>query len=340
MSSPSLSHPDRTLWGQAWPGVSLYPSLVRWLALAALADWLIARTLARMAIFMPKPPALAVVYQFLGLAGGLATSLTALLGLITLGWIAWREWRAGAAWLAPVLLSLIALSLVWLVVPASSWFLVATHWLGLLAIGLILARGWGQSPEILSHLRLPVLLLPAMAFLAGRLYQAVSALYSAMSWPGPSFMASGLFYLGEALIVLSAVGLWWAYGSGASTRMWLVASFPALIFCAMHLVNPAMTGVLAIWSTGMTLFLPWPLYAASLWLVGVAVLASLRRGDPAGPAILLLAAGGYAPQLSAQVFVFLIALWLLASPEAQPGAAPLAAQAQSTDNSLATANPR
>lgn len=78
----------------------------------------------------------------------------------------------------------------------------------------------------------------------------------------------------------------------------------------MHLAAPALTGILAIWSTGLTLYLPWPLYALSLWLACAVVAGSLRRNDPTGWAILLLAAGGYAPQLSTHVFLGLVALWL------------------------------
>jgi len=84
-----------------------------------------------------------------------------------------------------------------------------------------------------------------------------------------------------------------------------------LAFVVAHLANPAMTAIIAIWSTGLTLYLPWPLYAVSLWLAGVVVIASVRRGDTVGWAILLLAAGGYTPQLSTQVLLGLIALWLL-----------------------------
>jgi hypothetical protein len=54
----------------------------------------------------------------------------------------------------------------------------------------------------------------------------------------------------------------------------------------------------------------------SVWLAGVTMGISLRRGDMVGWGILLLAAGGYAPQFSTQAFVGLIALWLLGSPEA------------------------
>jgi hypothetical protein len=320
---------------------------MQWLALAALADWLIARTLTRLAIFMPKSTAMVVVYQALGLAGQLATTLAGLLGLGVLGWIAWREWRAGNVWLPPVLLGLIAFSLIFLVVPASGWLVIGDHVLVLAAAGIIMVQtlrvfhgpaspppwacaagaGWRRrapqesfapgrgTGQTLGASRVIAILLPAAAFVAGRLYQAVSAWYTAMRWPGPPVAADVLFNLGELLVVLSAVGLWWVYGRGASWRMWLGAALPALGLAAMHLAIPSMTGILAIWSIGLTLYLPWPLYAASLWLAGVTVLFSLRQDGQAAWAILLLAAGGYAPQLSLQVFLSIIALWLLASSQ-------------------------
>lgn len=91
-----------------------------------------------------------------------------------------------------------------------------------------------------------------------------------------------------------------------------MAAGPALAFTGLYLANPALTGTLAVWSTGLTLYLPWPLYTLSLWLAGVTATTALRRKEPAGRAILLLAGGGYAPQLSTQAFLGLIALWLLA----------------------------
>ena len=74
-----------------------------------------------------------------------------------------------------------------------------------------------------------------------------------------------------------------------------------------------MAGIMAIWSTGLTMYLPWPLYALSLWLFGATLLALWRQGSPSAWALLLLAAGGYAPQLSSQVFYSLIGLWLLSA---------------------------
>jgi hypothetical protein len=286
---------------------------------------LITRTLTRMAIFMPKSPAVVVIYQAAGLAGQMATTLAGLLGLAALGWIVWHEWERGSAWLPLVLVGLGVFSLVFLVVPPSSWLILTNHALGLAAVAQTLrvspgprsAWSWHQVAGAGKNLRVSpgvsIALLPGTALLAGRLHQALAALYTAMGWPGPPFLAGALFNLGELLVVLSAAGLWWAYGRGASWRIWLGAGLPALIFAAMRLAIPSMTGILAIWSTGLTLYLPWPLYVASLWLAGVAVLASVRRGDPAGWAILLLAASGYAPQQSHQVFIGLIAFWLLAA---------------------------
>jgi hypothetical protein len=91
----------------------------------------------------------------------------------------------------------------------------------------------------------------------------------------------------------------------------------------MHRANPSMAGILAIWSIGLTLYLPWPLYAVSLWLAGAAAITALRQGQPAGWVILLLAAGGYAPQLSSQVFLGLVALYLLGLNAHRPAEKPL-----------------
>lgn len=291
--------------------------LLRWLALAAVADWLIARTLTRAAIFIPKPPPVLVLYEALILAGQLATTLTGLLGLGMLGWIAWREWQTGhqsdsfspdtatrsvlGVGLSLILLSQVGFSLMFLWVAPAGWGMVANLGLGVVAVVIIAARS--------RHIGL---LLPALALLLGRLYQLLPAWYTAWGWSGPPPLTETLFNLGELLVVASAGSLWYAYGRGASRREMFMAAGPAVAFTGLYLANPALTGTLAVWSTGLTLYLPWPLYTLSLWLAGVTAAAALRRKEPAGWVILLLAAGSYAPQLSTQAFLGLIALWLLA----------------------------
>ena len=312
------------------------PLLLYGLVIAAAADWLIGRTFSRTVIFMPKPPLVSTMYQLFAWVGQLAAVLTGLLALGWLGWIAWYEWLTRrAAWLPLVLLAQAGLSLVFLFVVPVGWWLVVFHGLSLAAMGLILVRfRSGQTGQVgeVADLQLPInnhdgrevgnnkyrattqalaLLLPALALLFGKLYQTLPALYAAGQWPGPPPLTGNFFNLGELCVVFSPVGLWYVYGCGTSWRTWLVALGPALAFSGMYLVNPAMTGILAMWSIGLSLYLPWPLYAISLWLASVTVIVSLRRKHLAGGVIFLLVAGGYAAQLSSQTFLGLVALWLL-----------------------------
>lgn len=307
-----------------------YPqSLMRLLVLAAVVDWLIGRTFSRSAIFIPKPPPVLLIYQGLAVTGQLAAVLTGLLALGMLGWIAWHEWQSRRAIGVPVaLLAQAVLSLVFLFVAPAGWWLVVYHGLSLGAVGLILRlaiNDWrltiysgfetesgGKQHQAIGQIA--ALLLPGLALLLGKLYQALPALYAAMQWPGPPPLTEFFFGLGELCVVFSSIGLWYTYGRGPARQIWLAAAVPIMIFAAAYLVNPAMTGILAIWSMGLSLYLPWPLYALSLGLAGVTVIATMRHKSLIGWAILLLAAGGYAPQLSTQTFLGIIALWLLAQP--------------------------
>lgn len=295
--------------GDAWP------LSMRWLAWAALADWLITRTLTRSAIFMPKVPAVIALYQALTFVGQVATTLSGLLAFITLAWIIAREWHRRNM-LGAVLAGCASLGLLFIFVAPSGWLAVAYHGLMLLVALLILWRAaQASSAGRLLHIGL---LFPAATFISGEIYQLAPAIYQALRWPGPAPFSGFLFNLGELFAVISPIALWLAYGRNTSRRVWAVAAIPALVFAVMRFANPAMTGIIAIWSVGLTLYLPWPLYAVSLWLVAVTALATLRHNQQIGWAILLLVAGGYAPQLTTHAFLGLIALWLLAVPNIQP----------------------
>jgi len=290
---------------------------LRWLVWAALADWLVTRTFTRSAIFMPKAPAVIAIYQALTLAGQVVATLTGLLAFVTLAWIIAREWRRRDM-LGTVLAGCASLGLLFLFVAAFGWLAVAYHGLMLLVALLILWRAAQASwAGRLLHIGL---LFPAASFISGEIYQLAPAIYQALRWPGPPPFTGFLFNLGELFAVISPIALWLAYGRNTSRRVWVVAAIPALVFGVMHFANPAMTGIIAIWSVGLTLYLPWPLYVVGLWLAAVTALAALRRNERIGWAILLLVAGGYTPQLTTHAFLGLIALWLLAAPNVQPAA--------------------
>lgn len=303
------------------------PAFLSWLALAALADWLITRTLARAAIFMPKAPPVLAVYRALILGGQVASALGALLALLGMGWLALQLWMGRKRLLSLALLALAVFSLVSLTVPPDGPLQLLVHLLYLVAIVWFGFEIWRQEDGVAGKI---TILLPALALFTGGLYQASQIVYGAFGLPGSPVFALGLFNLGELFVVLTPIGIWWVYWyrryarggdaasperggtwwrrSATSPLRW--AGIPAIGFAAFTLANPSMAGILAIWSTGLTLYLPWPVYALSLWLFAATFLALRKQNHPAAWALLLLAAGGYAPQLSSQVFYGLIGLSL------------------------------
>jgi len=337
--------------------VSRLPAPFRWLAYAALADWLLGRTLSRSAIFMPKTPLVISAYQALNFLAAFAATLASLLAWIALLWIAWRSWQAFgevrrrprrqarydadggvgalgedvgvgldsgggradqrrflagafAASMPLTILALVLLSGYGLIRPLNGWASISNHLLGLLLVSMLMAQGWGRTRQKPK----PSTLVPATAIILGILYQLLPAAQPELGLMGPP-LSNALFGLGELLFVLTAVAVWWENGRSAPGWAYGVAAGPALAFAALRLANPALAGILAIWSAGLTLYLPGPLYGLGIWLGSVATIAMLKEGRPAAWAILLFASAGFAPQLSTQLFLGLIALWILGAGE-------------------------
>jgi hypothetical protein len=284
-------------------------SIFKWLAVAAAVEWLLARTLARAAIFMPKTPVMIAGYQVLGIVGQVASSLTSLLALAALAWMAWESvHREKNAALAVICAGLGVVSLASLFIPPAGWLGLAFQALMCAGIGIVVWQGWRGNLRIANKVGLTIV---ALALLLGHLYQSLDAIYAVLRLPGPPAASGLLFNLGELAVLASVALLWWNYGRQARWTDWLLGLLPVVLFAAPRLRAPAMTGIMTIWSTGLTLYLPWPAYVIALWLASVTVIHAIRRGEAAGWAILLLAAGGYAAQMSSQAFLGLVALWVL-----------------------------
>lgn len=288
---------------------------LRLLAMAALMDWLLTRTLTRLAIFIPKTPAMISGYEILSFVGQVGSSLAGLLVLVGVGWIIEQAWRQGRSiGLSAVLGARLALSLFFLVVAPSAWLSAVAHLLTLAAIFLLMGTVLAGGRRSGEFALLPVALaLPTLALILGELFHLIPVFYRLLGWPGPPSFSLTLFNLGELFAVLAPLPLWWMWGRNASRRAWIGGLLPALFFAVLYIAAPAMTATIVIWSTGLTLYLPWPLYVLSLWLAGTTILACAQRRQRAAWGILLLAAGGYAPQFSVQIFFSLIALWVLVS---------------------------
>jgi hypothetical protein len=283
-----------------------WPIFLRWLTLAALLEWAIGRTFIRSAIYLPKTPFMIGVYQALGAIGQVAFTLTSLLALMCIVWIAWQERRNIT--FALLFSASVLLSCVFIVVLPEGWWLVFNRLVLVAIITVLLGRLWRTTGE--RRWKIAVTL-PVLAVWLGAMYQVLPALAQALHWPETPAMGHTLFNLGELLVVLTPIGLWLALRPPARAQTYMLATIPALLFAIIHLAAPAMAGIMAIWSIGLTLYLPWPIYALSLWLGTIVVISAMQCDQPIGWALLMLLAAGYAPQVSTQMFISVIALWLM-----------------------------
>lgn len=295
-------------------------ALFKWLAVAAVVEWLLVRTFTRVAIHVPKSPFMISLYVAVNQIGLVAATFVALLAFVLLLWLAWQTRQAII--LPLTLLGLALLSVLFLFIVPPAWLAFTYQLLAILAVILIASTGvwarWAEPEKKKGWQGTAVVLFPACALLAGLLVQLLPNLYALLGWPGPPSFTTVLFNLGELFVAGSVFIWWWASrslnGRTHSWKPWLLAAFPTLLFSLSFWRDPAMTGILTIWSTGLTLFLPWPVYVLALWLAGGMVLAGWHPRPNFAYAILLLAAAGYAPQLSSQLFCALIGLWLLQRP--------------------------
>lgn len=280
-----------------------------WLVAAALVDWLVTRTITRFAIFVPKTPEMITGYQWLNWLGQGGSTVAAFLALLGVGAIVVIEWKARREW--RLALPMVGLAMIGALAP----FFRPAIWLpgySFFVIVVLLALIWRVARTATPVTMRLALLLSVLAMAAAALYQAAPTLYALLRWPGPPAWGTPLFRLGEGLVILGAVALCWAYGRRADRRSWLAGCLLAILFMIAYLAAPAMTATIVVWSHGLTLTLPPWLYAVALLLFGATVVHALRIGRRSvAYALLLLAAAGYAPQLSSQFWFGVIGLWLL-----------------------------
>jgi hypothetical protein len=133
--------------------------------------------------------------------------------------------------------------------------------------------------------------------------------------------------LGEIAAVCAPAAFFWAivlpHGQWRHPARWVLPTILVLVFSAGNvadaLLNQGFMGVFAIWSLGMNLFLPWPLYALSGGLFVYSVLTCFtgrgRRSRDANPStglgLVLLVFAGYALQLPFQFIMAVLSIALL-----------------------------
>lgn len=308
--------------------------LLRYAALGVIAvsglEWLLGRTVSRMAAAPTLEGTPRTIIETLGRIGLLLVSPAVLLALLLF---------IGSALVAGSrsiqvrdrLGLLLAVNIgVFGLIAAAHTFFPTLGWLNIAFNLLALLGAWGIALYCLSRrerslsMRIGVVLV-ALGY-SGWFYFVLQELLDGVGVP---LFGAPLFFLnlGEMAAVAAPFAFFAAVvvpgGQWRHLRRWIVPVLVATIFSGGNIAdaifNQGFSGVFAIWSLGFNLFLPWPLYALALLAFLYSVLTcffgagirSMEANPSVGLGLLLLLYAGYGLQVPYQFVLALLSLWLL-----------------------------
>lgn len=337
MATRVLTARSGALSGLSASAEAVLPYALGFLTAAGVTELLLLRTLSRVAVHVPKQGLVLSLYQLLTGVGSFAFDLATVLAVVVLALALYalmrrERWQDGGHLPA---MGALALLLVWSVLfpllrsaggsvdgggPDDAAKLAFGLAFSLAVVGLALP--YALSRQATPARRIAVGLVAA-AYLCGQYYTVSYAAIGLLNAGGPPALASQVLTLGEVLVVAGAVAIFAAWGASTPTgsrsgvRLRLaVPTVLSLLLLTSYLANGSTSAILSLWTEGLTLYLPFPLYLAAFWLYGWTVVASFQRRDgfTAGCALLLLFVGGYVLELTYQHLLAAIALVVLTRP--------------------------
>ena len=286
---------------------------------AALLETLLLRLVTRVGVHLPKGEGAAAAFQAASFLGSLAFNFaslmaTALLVLVLASLVlrmAIGPGRLALAGLSAAMFWSLGLSLATDAPAADAMFGLAVALLvGLIALVLARERHAGPSAQL-------ALALMVAAYLSYQYYILGHLFYRILNFEAVPPLSIDVLRLGEVLAVAAAVTAFWAWG----LPRWRWVGTAGLATVAALLLTLTLAGlssvstmaILALWTTGLSLFLPFPIYLLALALYLLTVVACWRSGDgfwiSAGLLLVLLA--GYMPEATYQHLLLLIGVALL-----------------------------
>ena len=266
---------------------------------AVLAETLLLRGVIRIGVHVPKGEGVAGAFQaasFLGsLAFNFASLLVIVLVVVILGSMV-RRMKEGSSrfvlvGLSGAMLIGLGLSLTTDAPAADALFGVAVALLvGFITIVTVSERRVGPAATL-------ALILVAAAYLSYQYYVLSYLFYRILDYGAVPPLTIEVLRLGEALAVVAAAAAFWAWGLPRWRwvgKAGLAAVAAVLLALTLAGLSPASTmAILALWTTGLSLVLPFPIYLIALSLYLLTLVACWRSGDAfwiaAGLLLVLLA---------------------------------------------------
>jgi hypothetical protein len=161
------------------------------------------------------------------------------------------------------------------------------------------------------------LILVAAAYLSYQYYVLSYLFYRILDYGAVPPLTIEVLRLGEALAVVAAAAAFWAWGLPRWRwvgKAGLAAVAAVLLALTLAGLSPASTmAILALWTTGLSLFLPFPVYLLALALYLLTLVACWRSGDAFWTAagLLLVLLAGYMAESTYHHLLLLVGVALL-----------------------------
>ncbi|HLA19135.1 MAG TPA: hypothetical protein VJ253_07425 [Dehalococcoidia bacterium] len=311
---------------------SLAPYALWTLLAAGLGELFLYRMLSRVGVHIPKEGAVLDVYNALVRTGSFAFNVSSVAVFLALGLLAYaaaRRWgrRQPLRTVTPALIAAFgAVSLLFAFVDEGESARLAY---GAFSAGLMIALAaiaWTDDRGDFG--RKATVGLIVLAYLFAQYYTLSNQAYRALDLTAAPPLTARALEMAELLVVTTALLAFWRWSGVRAGLSWRpspvqVAVAGLLVFAflgAYRGEDSSTAAILSLWTIGLTLYLPLPVYALALGLYGAALVACLSRArrDPAfvpdAIALGLLPVAGLTLDLTYQHLVAIVALLLLVLP--------------------------
>ena len=145
----------------------------------------------------------------------------------------------------------------------------------------------------------------------------VAPVIFAIGGPKPTFLVE-IFNLGEVLAIVNVLPLYFLFrGHGREKHSrgseLVLSSIPAILFIGAYLANPALTSLFSTWVFGYTLFLPFPIYAAALWLYANTIIRMLNVKEEVAYGLIFIFLAGRNLQSVYLTLIAILGIFLIIS---------------------------
>ena len=289
------------------------------LVTAAVAETLFLRLVTRVGVHLPMGDAARAGIHAASLVGTLTLNLASVLaiGLVVLV-LALLVFRVETV-AARLALAALSAGMLWgLGSTLTTDSLMGDALFGLTMTVLVVCVGFGLARRTGLPLQARVAIgLMVVAYACYQYYSLAHLFYRMLDYSTVPPLAVAMLRLGEGLVVAAAAAAFWAWGARRWRRAGVagtsLAAGVVLVIAAGSLAPAATTSILALWTTGLSLFLPLPLYLLSLGLFLLTVVACLRNGEDfwAGAGLLLVLLAGYMPEATYDHLLLLLGVAFL-----------------------------